>query len=216
MEQNLGILYRDESLLIASKPAGVLSQPNAKLRATSVTEILSQQGIRAQAAHRLDLEVSGCLLLALDEATLAALEGAFRERQVHKTYWALARGRLERMQGQIQFPLLAEGPTVRVSARGQRALTRYRVLASFAQVSELELEPVTGRRNQLRVHLAHLGHALVGERKYAQGKDDPLRAKRLALHAMRIELTHPHTGARLVVEAPLDEELQQLRRRAGR
>ncbi len=215
MEQQPSILYRDESLLVVSKPAGVLSEHNAKVKAPSITEILAGQGLLAKAVHRLDMEVTGCLLLALDEPTRAALEEAFRQRQVHKVYWALARGRLERDQGQIHFPLLEEGPSVRVSARGKSALTRYRVLARFARVTELELEPVTGRRNQLRVHLEHLGHPLVGERKYAQGKDDPLRAKRVALHARRIEFIHPRTGTRLAIEAPLAEDLLQLKMRAA-
>jgi RluA family pseudouridine synthase len=200
---------------VVDKPAGLLSVGDERARRDGVAELLAEQGLRARAVHRLDREVSGCLVLALDEAAREALEQAFRDRRVHKRYWALARGAPAKQSGEIHFPLLEEGPRVRVSARGQAALTRYRVLQRFARATELELEPVTGRRNQLRVHLAHSGQPLIGERKYAQGKQDPLRASRLALHAWRVAFEHPLTGEELEVRSPLPEALERLRQRAA-
>ncbi len=216
MPAKLEILHGDDGLVVVDKPAGVLSVADGRAQARSVPEWLAEQGVRARPVHRLDREVSGCLLLALDEATAERLEQQFRARQVHKTYWALARGALARDSGEFRAPLLEEGPHVRVSARGKPALTRYRVVERFARATELHLEPESGRRNQLRVHLAHAGHALVGERKYAQGKDDPLRGARLALHALRLAFVHPWSGASLELESPLPPALVELRQRAAR
>jgi RluA family pseudouridine synthase len=204
MAAPIPILFSDEHLAVVDKPAGLLSVPD-------LARALSAQGLAAEPVHRLDREVSGCLLVTQDEETRAALEDAFRERRVAKTYWALVRGTPRRMQGEIKYPLLHEGRHARVSARGQAALTRYRVLRRLAcergEVSECEIELVTGRYNQIRVHFAHDGHALVGERKYARGADDPLGAKRLALHAWRLAFDHPRSGARIAVEAPLPADL---------
>jgi RluA family pseudouridine synthase len=207
MAAPIPILYVDEHLAVVHKPAGLLSVPD-------LGRALHAQGLAAEPVHRLDQEVSGCLLVARDAETRAALEDLFRERTLAKTYWALARGVPRRTEGEIKYPLLHEGRHARVSARGQAALTRYRVLRRLAcergEVCECEIELVTGRYNQIRVHFAHDGHALVGERKYARGADDPLGAKRVALHAWRLAFDHPRTGARVAVEAPLPADLQQL------
>jgi 23S rRNA-/tRNA-specific pseudouridylate synthase len=166
--------------------------------------------------HRLDREVSGALLLALDEEALEALQGLFRAREVRKTYWGMAAGPLEPPEGQLAFPILEEPGGSRVSARGKPARTRYRTLARHAAACELELELLTGRKNQIRVHLAHAGHPLIGERKYARGRDAPLalRSRRVALHAWRLSFTTPWDGKKVDVEAPLPEDLEDLRRRA--
>ena len=207
MSAPIPILFVDEHLAVVNKPAGLLSVPD-------LGRVLRAEGLAAEPVHRLDREASGCLIVARDEETRAALERAFRERKVTKIYWALVRGTPRRLAGEIKYPLLHDKSHARVSARGQAASTRYRVLRRLGteggELCEVEIELVTGRYNQIRVHFAHDGHALVGERKYARGADDPLAAKRLALHALRVAFTHPRTGARLELEAPLPDELQAL------
>lgn len=199
------ILFRDERLLVVDKPAGVLSVPE-------LPELLARTGIAALAVHRLDRDVSGALLLALDEETRAALETQFRERAVRKTYWALAQGRVRPEHGAWQFPILEEGAHARVSALGLKSLTRYRTLEALPAATVLEIDLVTGRRNQIRLHAAHAGFPLAGERKYARGKDACVRfrSRRVALHAWRLALAHPWTGAALEVEAPLARDLCEL------
>ena len=210
MRTPLSIIYSDEHLLIADKPAGLLTVAGPD-EGASLESVLEEQGSRAKAVHRLDRDVSGCVLCARDPKIQAQLEDLFRERQLEKTYWALAAGHVEPAAGQWKFPLLQERGMARVSARGLPSTTVYRTLARHALVSELEITLVTGRYNQIRVHAAHVGHALCGERKYARGKDDPLRAPRIALHAWRLEFTHPATGQVVRASALLPAELELLR-----
>ncbi len=209
MSAPLKILFRDEQLLVVDKPAGLLSVPD-------VPERLAREGLEAIPVHRLDRDVTGALILAFDEATRAALEALFRERAVKKTYWALAQGTVRPPQGAWQFPILEDGPLARVSALGLKSQTRYRTLEALPGASVLEIDLVTGRKNQIRLHAAHAGFPLAGERKYARGKEATLRFKsrRVALHAWRLEFAHPRTGAVLRLEAPLPPDLLELLDRA--
>lgn len=201
-------------MLVVDKPAGLLSVADPKAGERSVPELLAAQGLPALSVHRLDREVSGVLLLARDEAALELLQDLFRARAVEKIYWGMVSGHLEPAQGALSFPILDEPGGARVSSRGKPARTRYRTLARHARTTELELELLTGRKNQIRVHLAHAGHALVGERKYARGRDSavPFRSRRVALHAWRVSLVVPWSGKKLALEAPLPADLEALRR----
>jgi 23S rRNA pseudouridine1911/1915/1917 synthase len=212
------ILHRDDHVLVVSKPAGILSVPTRGATGLSLPEALELQGIRAWPVHRLDREVSGAMLFALDEETRASLEEAFRERSVRKTYWALAQGRVRPPQGAFKFPILEQGSFARVSARGKESTTRYRTLEAFRTTTSVEIDLLTGRYNQIRVHFAHAGYPLVGERKYARGKDSPVRfrSRRVALHSWRLAFLHPKTGEEVEVEAPLPGDLTELLERASR
>lgn len=211
------ILFEDEHVLVVAKPSGLLSVETGGAEGQSLPEALLRQGVRAMPVHRLDREVSGCLLLARTDAARIALEATFRARALTKTYWGLAQGRVHPPQGTFHAPILDEGPVARVSALGKKSQTRYRTLSAWATTTELELELVTGRKNQIRLHLAHAGHPLVGERKYARGKDSPVRiqSRRVALHAWRLVFPHPITRARVEVEAPLPEDLIAVREAAA-
>jgi len=212
----LPILHRDAHLLIVDKPAGMLSVPTAGLAGTDAVRALRAQGIEVLPVHRLDRETSGALLFALDAPTQAALEDLFRERAISKFYWALASGRVRPATGAWTFPILERGALARVHPSGKPCHTRYRTLAALPNTSELEIELLTGRYNQIRVHAAHVGHALVGERKYARGKDSAVafRSRRVALHAWRLAFEHPRSHARIEIEAPLPADLVELRERA--
>jgi 23S rRNA pseudouridine1911/1915/1917 synthase len=209
LAESVPILHRDAQLVVVDKPPGVLSVPE-------LPDLLAQQGIEAIPVHRLDRDVSGALILALDEETRAALEVLFRERAVKKTYWALAQGIVRPPQGSWQFPILEDGPLARVSALGLKSQTRYRTLEALPGASVLEIDLVTGRKNQIRLHAAHAGFPLAGERKYARGKEATVRfrSRRVALHAWRLEFAHPRSGEQLRVEAPLPADLLELLARA--
>ncbi|MCE9595816.1 MAG: RNA pseudouridine synthase [Planctomycetes bacterium] len=210
----LAILARTERWLVVDKPAGVSSVPGGGAE-HDLIELLAKQGLRVEPVHRLDRDVSGAILFALDREARERFELLFRERDLAKTYWALALGRVEPPIGAWKFPILEERGFARVSALGKKCETRYRTLARFSAATELEVELVTGRLNQIRVHAAHSGHPLSGERKYARGSDDPLKAKRLALHSLRLAFRDPWTGAEVSVDAPLAHDLVALRERAA-
>lgn len=217
MRAPIPILHQDEHLLVASKPPGVLSVRTPGADSPSLPEMLAGEGFDVVPVHRLDRDVSGAILFAKDERTRAALEELFRARALRKVYWALAQGRVKPSDGAWTHPILEEAGFARVSALGKPSTTRYRTLRAFATTTELEVDLVTGRYNQIRLHAAHAGFPLVGERKYARGKDSPVRAKsrRVALHAWRLELPHPITGERLAIEAPLPDDLVELLDRAS-
>jgi 23S rRNA-/tRNA-specific pseudouridylate synthase len=117
-------------------------------------------------------------------------------------------------EGAISFPILESGASARVSAAGKPARTLFRVLARGLAANEVEIELVTGRYNQIRLHFAHSGWPLVGDRKYGKFREDPFRFPRVALHAWKLAFAHPRTGKPLQVLAPLPGELAELRERA--
>ncbi len=213
----LPVLYQDDRLLIVDKPPGLSSVPDPGVP-RSVPELLAAQGLKAVSVHRIDREVSGALLLALDDEALQQLQDLFRARAVGKVYWGMAAGQLEPSAGELTFPILEEAGGARVSARGKPARTRYHTLERYPATSELELTLMTGRKNQIRVHLAHAGHPLIGERKYSLGRDAvvPFRSRRVALHAWRLAFTVPWSGKKIALEAPLPADLLELRERARR
>ena len=165
MPATIPILHQDEHLIVVSKPAGILSVPGGAGEGLALPQLLAQQGFAAIAVHRLDRDVSGAMLFALDEDTRARLETQFRDHAVRKIYWALAQGNVVPPRGNLHFPLLEEGGFARVSALGRKSLTRYATLESLRDATVLEVELVTGRYNQIRVHFAHAGFPLVGERQ---------------------------------------------------
>jgi 23S rRNA pseudouridine1911/1915/1917 synthase len=210
------VLYADDRLVVVSKPHGMLSVPSPGARGTTVVQALRAQGVDALPVHRLDRDASGAMVLARDDETRARLEDLFRGRKVGKTYWALVQGRLSKRAGSFTEPILDAGSHARISPKGKPAVTRWATRRAFANVTEVGIDLETGRYNQIRLHFAHAGHALVGETKYARRKDDPLRSGRLALHSERIAFPHPWTGRPVDVAAPLPEELAALLERAAR
>lgn len=215
MTDDVVVLREDARLLVVDKPTGLLSVPSPGAEGTTLLDVLRRRGLPALPVHRLDRDVSGVVLLAKDEPTRARLEEAFRARAVSKFYWALAAGRPRPPAGTFNAPIRDDGPVARVAKDGKPALTRYRTTVVHPRTVEVEVELLTGRYNQIRLHFAHAGHPLVGERKYARGKDAPLKCRRVALHATRLVFAHPWTGETWDVSAPLPADLEGARARAA-
>jgi tRNA pseudouridine32 synthase / 23S rRNA pseudouridine746 synthase len=205
-------LHADDALLVFDKPAGMLAVPGrGAAKADSLASRARALDAEARVVHRLDMATSGLMLLARGTAAQRALNRAFAERRVTKRYLALVAGRVAAAPGawqSIDLPLACDWPNrplQRVDpVHGKPSLTRYRVLAhdAAADTTRLELEPVTGRSHQLRVHLLALGHPIVGDALYARA-EVCARAPRLLLHAARLALLHPFSGTRLeFVSAP--------------
>ena len=189
----LRIVHIDEALLVVDKPAGLLSVPGrGEEGLINLTAQVQAEQPDALIVHRLDQATSGLMLFARSIAMQRVLSMAFASRQVHKRYVAVVMGSVEQDSGRIDAPLLADWPRrprQRVDLQqGKPALTHWRVLERHADHTRLELEPVTGRSHQLRVHLMFIGHPIVGDTLYAP---EPQRAPRLLLHATQLSLRHP-------------------------
>jgi len=211
------VLHADTTLLVVDKAPGVLSFPLPGRRERCLLDDLRRDGHKVLPVHRLDRETSGCLLFGLDPAHREALEAAFRRHEVDKQYLALVHGVPSRPRASIDIPILDEGPRARVDPRGRRAVSHYVVEQAFpargrnrpaAALVRITLE--SGRHNQARLHLAHIGHPLLGDDKYGRrprgsppGAGAALSAPRCLLHAERLALRHPAGGKRLAVTAPL-------------
>ncbi len=204
------ILYADDALLVLDKPSGLLAVPG---RGADKQDCLSAR-VQARYAdalvvHRLDMATSGLMVMARGLAAQRALNRAFAAREVTKRYVAVVAGRLEAPPGgwgTIDLPIAVDWPNRprrTIDHRlGKSSLTRWRVLAidETGTCTRVELEPVTGRSHQLRVHLRELGHPILGDTLYAP-PDVQARAGRLLLHACGLHVAHPLTGEALAFES---------------
>ncbi len=215
MTAGVTLIHSDEHLLVFDKPAGLLAVPG---RGPENQDCLSA---RAQAlfpdaliVHRLDMATSGLIVMARGLPAQRHLSRSFETRQVHKQYLAVVAGALHNPQpdngwNTIDLPLIADWlarPRSKVDHLiGKTSVTRWRVEPhpenAQGRTTRLRLEPVTGRSHQLRVHLLALGHPIAGDPLYASPAQQAL-SPRMALHAWRIELPHPHTGEPVRWEAP--------------
>ena len=200
---SLEIIHEDERLIAVSKPAGRLVIPGRGSCAGDPTlkaEVEGRTGAKVFVVHRLDREASGLVVFAKDAECHRRLCGQFARRQVHKLYLALAWGAVEQ-DGIVKAPIREYGSgRMGVHPQGKPARTIFRVLRRFASAALLEVEPLTGRRHQIRVHLYHIGHPILGDDRY--GNDLPVGGyPRLMLHARRAVFMHPD-GRKLVLETP--------------
>jgi len=219
------VLYEDAHLLAIDKPPGMVVHPApGARRGTLVNALVHRLGTlagvgeaeRPGIVHRLDRDTSGVLLVARTVQALESLARQFRERTVEKRYLAVVRGRLEPERGTIDRPIGRhphERKRMSVRTRhGRAALTRWTVVERLPGATVVRLAPETGRTHQLRVHLAAAGHPIVGDRVYGarRARATVPAALRQALHAEEIRFTHPATGVRMTVRAPLPADLEQL------
>ncbi|MGZ8967492.1 MAG: RluA family pseudouridine synthase [Gallionella sp.] len=193
----LQYLHQDKFILVLDKAAGLLSVPGrGEDKSDSLITRVQAEFADALIVHRLDRDTSGLLVLARGADMQRKLSMAFAAREVEKRYVARVANELQAATGEINLPLIVDWenrPKQHVNfATGKPSLTRYRVLSFDANThsSLVELEPVTGRTHQLRVHLAALGHPIWGDTLYG----DATLAERLLLHAAHLSLIHPHTG----------------------
>jgi 23S rRNA pseudouridine955/2504/2580 synthase len=227
------VIYEDEHLLAVDKPSGLAAHPGTGITGATLVEEaraylkvpddLPASEFRPSPAHRLDRETSGVVLVAKTRKVMAALGDIFTEgEEVRKSYLALAKGKLPRAEGKIDLPLSEHEQTAKSkSVRGvnfQEALTHYRVLASMKEASLVAVRIETGRTHQIRRHLQAIGHPVAGDRRYGDFAWNRVAKQRWALgrmflHAWKLEIPHPVTGAPLRLAAPLPAELVEVLRR---
>lgn len=201
--EEVGILHADDDILVVIKPSGLLSVPGRYLK-DCVQHRVAFDYADAMIVHRLDLDTSGVMVLTRSKRAAQSLSRQFREREVGKEYVAVVWGRLDADSGTLDFPL-APDPVARprhvVSAEGREAITDFEVEFRGANSTRVRLKPRTGRSHQLRVHLSHIGHPILGCDLYAH--DEALKASaRLMLHAERLSFRHPSNGDIVEFHAP--------------
>jgi tRNA pseudouridine32 synthase/23S rRNA pseudouridine746 synthase len=199
------VLYIDYHMLVAEKPAGLLSVPGRlpENKDCLITRLQADYP-DALTVHRLDMATSGLMVFARGAEAHRTLSKAFADRQVSKRYIAVVAGRLER-QGEVDLPLITDWPNrprQKIDHEiGKPSLTRWRVLEAGESTTRVELEPVTGRSHQLRVHMMAIGHPILGDVFYAPADIEAL-SPRLLLHADRLSLPHPVSGEAMDFRSP--------------
>ena len=201
---NIPVLYEDNWLLVADKPSGLLVIPTPRNEKRTLTSILNEDlkqralGYRLHPCHRLDRETSGLIIYAKGKSVQLKMMEIFKHKKIKKTYIAFLQGVLVGNQGEIRDPI-----------EGSSAITQYRVILRRKDFTVAEVTPLTGRTNQIRIHFKNIGHPVVGETKYSFRRDFKLKAKRLCLHATRVEFVHPLTQKNIKIESRLDGYLEE-------
>jgi 23S rRNA pseudouridine1911/1915/1917 synthase len=228
----LDIIYEDDSLVVLNKSAGIVVHPAAGVSSGTLANALAFHfrklsahagATRPGIVHRLDRDTSGLMVVAKTESTHEHLSDQFRAREVFKSYVALVHGRVSAESGRIEEPL-ARDPRMRtrmaVVRGGRPALSLYRVRRAYERFTLLDVQIKTGRTHQIRVHLAHLKHPVVGDKIYNGGRDATVADVRVRaairamgrqfLHAEQLGFRHPRTGENLRFHAPLPPELSRM------
>lgn len=190
---NIPIVYEDDVLLVVDKPSGLLTVPTPKNEKRTLNSILG-----LYPCHRLDRDTSGLIVYAKTKPIQEKMMGEFRDRVVKKTYIAFVRGIPSSQQGIIEDKI-----------DGLFAQTRYKVIEKRNDFAIVEIKPLTGRTNQIRIHFQSIGHPILGESKYAFRRDFRVKAKRLCLHAVGLEFKHPENGKIIKLEIDLPQELKE-------
>ncbi len=229
----LDIVYEDEDIVVVNKPSGMVVHPApGNYTGTLVNALLyhcrdSLSGIggimRPGIVHRIDKDTSGLLVVAKNDAAHAALSEELGYHGIEREYHALVRGGFKTEGGTIDLPI-GRHPTDRKrmavlqapGAHARDAVTHYEVIASFGQISYLKLRLETGRTHQIRVHMSHTGHPLLGDEVYGGSTRTPFEKRHATLldgqilHARRLTLTHPRTGERMTFECELPDNFKRL------
>ena len=208
-DREIGIVYSDDHLIVVDKPYGLLSVPGRDpANRDCVPSRLQAKFGELRIVHRLDFDTSGLMVLARDAEAHRRLNRQFEQRSVEKFYEALVWGLPQNDSGEINLPICVDWPNrprkIVDYTNGKPAQTFFTVLARDAEknIARLQLKPVTGRSHQLRVHLAEIGHPILGCPFYAHDEAKNA-ADRLTLHARELQLTHPFSNARMTFKTPV-------------
>ena len=211
----LDILFEDEHLLIVNKPVGIETHPGSVDTTNSLSNgvayYFQQNGIHSKVRHihRLDKETSGAILFAKHALSGAILDKALEERKIKRTYIALVEGSLHKLSGKINQPIGKDrhhATRRRVSPKGQKAVTNFKVIKKLpnANCTLVQLTLETGKTHQIRVHMSHIGHPLVGDQLY--GAKTELSHSGQALHAWKLDVPHPFFEEKISVTASISQE----------
>ena len=218
----LDILYEDEDVIVVNKARGMVVHPAAGVsRGTLVNALLAHckdlsginGALRPGIVHRLDKDTSGVMIAAKNDAAHRSLAEQIQEKTAKRVYWAILTGNIAEVEGVIHGAI-GRNPKDRqkmavVRESGKDATTNFRVLERFGAYTLVECRLLTGRTHQIRVHMAYIGHPVVGDPKYG-AKKCPFSIEGQALHSKTLMFTHPRTGERMEFEAPLPQDMQMI------
>lgn len=230
-DREIRVLYEDENLVALDKPAGVLVHPvegkeeNGRTVADWLREHYPETGdvgdrpdLRPGIVHRLDRDTSGVLVAARSQDAFAYLKSLFQRGEVQKVYIALVYGVPSPQKGVIDVPISIKPGTVRRTVHKgkmkKKAVTEYKVIKGLGRYALVEVYPKTGRTHQIRVHLASVGHPIVGDSLYASKRKPQAGAGRLMLHAASLEFTSPD-GKRLMLSADIPSDMKAVLQTLG-
>ncbi|WJG25253.1 23S rRNA pseudouridine(955/2504/2580) synthase RluC [Vibrio furnissii] len=211
------ILYEDDHMLVLNKPSGTAVHGGSGLKfgAIEALRALRPQARFLELVHRIDRDTSGILLIAKKRSALRQLQSQFREKTVQKYYFALVMGEWKSQCKAVNAPLLKNevNSIVRVNPNGKPSETRFKILEKFADATLVQASPITGRTHQIRVHTQYVGHPIAWDDRYGDRRFDAYTAQfgidRLFLHAANIQFTHPASGEKMEINAPLDAKLEK-------
>jgi tRNA pseudouridine32 synthase/23S rRNA pseudouridine746 synthase/23S rRNA pseudouridine1911/1915/1917 synthase len=212
VDPRIRIVYEDADVVVIDKSAGLLSVPTDDVLYENAEKLLNEY-TPVQHVHRLDRDTSGLLVFAKNAHVRGRLQELFAKHDIDRVYVAIVFGKLRESTGTFRSHL-AEDRELRVhsvadTAEGKEAITHYRTIASGKRYSMLEVTLETGRRNQIRVHLAEAGHPVLGDTMYGRGFDQELR--RLALHARDLGFVHPRTGKKMTFTSEVPKAFRELK-----
>ena len=218
----IDIIYEDKDIIVVNKPKGMVVHPaNGNPDGTLVNAILAKckdslsgigGEIRPGIVHRLDKDTSGLLIIAKNDQAHINMSKQIQDRKVIKKYIALVKGVIGENAATIDMPIARstkDRKKMAVDPKGKEAITHYKVLQRYDKYTLLEIKIDTGRTHQIRVHMAYIGHTVVGDMQYSNGKNE-FGIEGQMLHSKYLEFDHPITGKRLKLEAPLPEYFEQV------
>ena len=219
IDPRVRILYEDADLMVVDKAAGLLTVPSPEVLFETAETFLNaylggrDDDPRIHHVHRLDRDTSGVLVFAKNTYVRDRLQKLFAAHDIERVYVAIVEGKLREPSGTFRS-ILAEDRDLRVRsiadpAEGKEAITHYRTIASGRLYSILEVKLETGRRNQIRVHLAEAGHPILGDTMYGKGREEALG--RLGLHAQHLGFVHPRTGKKVTFKSESPRAFRELK-----
>lgn len=216
------VVYEDSDIIVVNKPKGLVVHPaNGNWDGTLVNAIMaickdSLSGIggevRPGIVHRLDKDTSGLLIIAKNDKAHMNMSNQIKDRQVKKVYYALVRGVVTENEATINMPIgrsNKDRKKMAVTKNGKEAITHFKVIERFEKYTLLEVKIDTGRTHQIRVHLSEIGHPVVGDEVYSNGKNE-FNVHGQLLHAKSLDFKHPITGKNIHLEAELPEEFKSV------
>jgi len=214
LSKQIQILYEDDGYIVFDKPSGLLVIPTPKNEKNTLVNIVNEQyadkGLwNLHPCHRLDKETSGAIIFAKGKHHQKLMMELFKQRLVSKKYIAFVHGQMAKKSGEFHDSIRRFGQNrLRKNFPAQSAMTQYKVIEERKSFSVVEVKPITGRNNQIRIHFSKHGRPLVGDRKYAFQRDYELKFRRTALHAMGLEWRHPMTHQKINVQSGLPNDME--------